>query len=296
MESANLQELFSGYSSLVPAPRPPLLTHECIPNTILDGNSYNNNNPYLMDQTLPCSRENENPWFNFSSNYQQQQQEQPNEHHLSNLYSCVQSPTSYGGFQGLSTGSNTNYYSNVFSSSTRNSTSTTSTLDLLSSSSLQAADPHLGLLSSGFNKKRALFGYVQDSIHNNSSNRVKRPLNSSSLAKKSNAHESKRSCPPLKVRKEKLGDRISALQRLVAPFGKTDTSSVLTEAIGYIQFLHDQVETLSMPYLGSSQSKPYQKLQPGSTQEDGAKPRPDLRSRGLCLMPLSWASFIHGYD
>lgn len=108
----------------------------------------------------------------------------------------------------------------------------------------------------------------------------------------------------MQVRKEKLGDRISALQRLVAPFGKvyiiyksklffflyiillsflsdseptnlsflmlkitpfahnlwlqfltisfsfvkknylfqTDTSSVLTEAIGYIQFLHDQVE------------------------------------------------------
>ena len=147
-----------------------------------------------MDQTLQCSREHENLWFNFSSNYQQQQeQEQPNEQHLSNLYSCVQSPTSYGGFQGLSTGSNTNYYS------TTTTTTTTSTLDLLSCSSLQAADPHLGLISSGFNKKRALFGYVQDSINNNSSNRVKRPLNSSSLAKKPNAHESKRSCPPLKV-------------------------------------------------------------------------------------------------
>ncbi|KAL0543375.1 hypothetical protein IC582_018470 [Cucumis melo] len=181
--------------------------------------------------------------------------------------------------------------------------------------------------SSAFNKNRALFGYahpqqqhhhhqVQDSINNNnspsnSSNktssssvaRAKRPMNSMSEPKKSNNPESKKSCstsrsscPPLKVRKEKLGDRISALQRLVAPFGKTDTSSVLTEAIGYIQFLHDQVETLSMPYLGSSQSKPYQKQQPGSIQEEGTKPRQDLRSRGLCLMPLSCASFIHGYD
>lgn len=342
MESANLQhqlqELFVGYSSLVSAPRTAPITHECNPNIILDGNSYNN--PYLVDQSLQCSsRENDqNVWFNFSSTYQQQ----PNEQQLSTLYSSVQSPASYGGFQGISAGSNTNYYTNnVFSSSSRNnnsnSSSSTSTLDLLSSSSfsssmgynLQAADHHhLDFLStpnysSGFSKNRALFGYgahqhhhVQDSINNNnspsnSSNktssssvaRAKRPVNSMSEPKKSNNPESKKSCstsrsscPPLKVRKEKLGDRISALQRLVAPFGKTDTSSVLTEAIGYIQFLHDQVETLSMPYLGSSQSKPYQKQQPASIPEDGTKPRQDLRSRGLCLMPLSYASFIHGFD
>ncbi|KAJ6398403.1 hypothetical protein OIU77_019246 [Salix suchowensis] len=53
-----------------------------------------------------------------------------------------------------------------------------------------------------------------------------------------------RSCLTLKVRKEKLGDRIAALQWLVAPYGKTDTASVLTEAIGYIQFLHDQVQVI----------------------------------------------------
>lgn len=135
-----------------------------------------------MDQSLPCSRENENLWFNFSSTYQQQ----PNEQQLSTLYSSVQSPASYGGFQGISAGSNANYYGNVFSSSSRNSS--TSTLDLLSSSSFSSsmgynlqADRHLDLLSApnystGFNKNRALFGYahqhhdqhVQDSINNNS--------------------------------------------------------------------------------------------------------------------------------
>ncbi|RWW64898.1 hypothetical protein BHE74_00027831 [Ensete ventricosum] len=52
-----------------------------------------------------------------------------------------------------------------------------------------------------------------------------------------------------KVRKEKLGDRITALQQLVSPFGKTDTASVLHEAIEYIKFLHDQVGVLSTPYL-----------------------------------------------
>lgn len=145
-----------------------------------DGDSYNNH--YLVDQSIPCSRENENenPWFNFSSTYQQ---EQPNEQQLSTLYSSLQSPASYGGFQGLSAGSNPNYYRN----------SSTSTLDLLSSSSfsssmgynLQAAHRHMDFLSnysSGFNKNRAVFGYahqnhhehVQDSMNNNNS-----PSNSS---------------------------------------------------------------------------------------------------------------------
>ncbi|KAG6480673.1 hypothetical protein ZIOFF_057258 [Zingiber officinale] len=55
---------------------------------------------------------------------------------------------------------------------------------------------------------------------------------------------------PLKVRKEKLGDRIAALHQLVSPFGKTDTASVLLEAIGYIRFLHGQIQALSSPYLG----------------------------------------------
>ncbi|URE11778.1 HLH [Musa troglodytarum] len=48
----------------------------------------------------------------------------------------------------------------------------------------------------------------------------------------------------LKVRKEKLGDRIAALHQLVSPFGKTDTASVLLEAIGYIRFLQGQIERL----------------------------------------------------
>ncbi|XP_073030272.1 uncharacterized protein [Primulina eburnea] len=55
--------------------------------------------------------------------------------------------------------------------------------------------------------------------------------------------------PTFKVRKEKLGDRITALQQLVSPFGKTDTASVLHEAIEYIKLLHDQVNVFSTPYL-----------------------------------------------
>ncbi|KAK7252080.1 hypothetical protein RIF29_35791 [Crotalaria pallida] len=76
--------------------------------------------------------------------------------------------------------------------------------------------------------------------------------------------------------KEKLSERIVALQQLVSPYGKTDTSSVLKEAMEYIGFLHQQVKVLSAPYLESSPSTRMQGIEPCS-----------LRSRGLCLVPVS---------
>ncbi|XP_061359342.1 transcription factor bHLH68-like [Gastrolobium bilobum] len=117
--------------------------------------------------------------------------------------------------------------------------------------------------------------------------------------------------PPLKVRKEKLGDRITALHQLVSPFGKTDTASVLLEAIGYIKFLQGQIEALSSPYLDNASKnmrnqqyvhgernsvfpeEPGQLLNDNGLKRKGApnqvaeeKPK-DLRSRGLCLVPVS---------
>ncbi|KAJ4841940.1 hypothetical protein Tsubulata_014012 [Turnera subulata] len=79
-----------------------------------------------------------------------------------------------------------------------------------------------------------------------------------------------------KERKEKVGERIVALQQLVSPCGKTDTASVLTEAMEYMQFLHEQVKVLSAPYLQSTPAS--QKQEPGQHS---------LRSRGLCLVPIS---------
>ncbi|XVE87344.1 hypothetical protein DITRI_Ditri18aG0110100 [Diplodiscus trichospermus] len=112
-------------------------------------------------------------------------------------------------------------------------------------------------------------------------------------AKKHRSSMSRSPCPILKVRKEKLGDRVAALQKLVAPFGKTDTASVLTEAIGYIQFLHDQVQTLSMPFMKSSKSKLYRLVQGGSNGEEGKQEQKhDLRSRGLCLVTESCAAYF----
>ncbi|KAL4566380.1 hypothetical protein LXL04_030495 [Taraxacum kok-saghyz] len=108
--------------------------------------------------------------------------------------------------------------------------------------------------------------------------------------------EPRASCAPFKVRKEKLGDRIAALQQMVAPFGKTDTASVLMEAIGYIKFLQNQVETLSVPYMKSAQKSKRLPIS-GAAMEDGnEEAKRDLRSRGLCLVPLSCLSYVtdHG--
>ncbi|KAG6477508.1 transcription factor bHLH110-like isoform X1 [Zingiber officinale] len=98
--------------------------------------------------------------------------------------------------------------------------------------------------------------------------------------------------PPFKVRKEKLGDRIAALQQLVAPFGKTDTASVLMEAIGYIKFLLDQVEKLSVPYMKSSGNKRSRTMIEASKEKTNIETKRDLRSRGLCLVPLSCTSYM----
>ncbi|XP_039010463.1 transcription factor bHLH153-like [Hibiscus syriacus] len=70
-------------------------------------------------------------------------------------------------------------------------------------------------------------------------------------------------------------EHIVALQQLVSPYGKTDTSSVLPEGMEYIQFLHEQVKVLSAPYLQTT---------PSNTQN---VEHYSLRNRGLCLVPVS---------
>nr|CAD1834410.1 unnamed protein product [Ananas comosus var. bracteatus] len=107
--------------------------------------------------------------------------------------------------------------------------------------------------------------------------------------KKARVQASSAQSPLIKVRKEKLGDRISALHQLVSPFGKTDTASVLLEAIGYIRFLQGQIEALSLPYLDSGSRNP-RHCDAAAYEE----PKKDLRSRGLCLVPVSFTLHVGG--
>ncbi|KAJ9558721.1 hypothetical protein OSB04_013335 [Centaurea solstitialis] len=83
--------------------------------------------------------------------------------------------------------------------------------------------------------------------------------------------------PSGKERKEKVGERIAALQQLVSPYGKTDTASVLLEAMEYIRFLHEQVKVLSAPYLHNNSTAQSQELDSYN-----------LKSKGLRLVPLSY--------
>ncbi|XVE80260.1 hypothetical protein DITRI_Ditri14bG0125700 [Diplodiscus trichospermus] len=99
-------------------------------------------------------------------------------------------------------------------------------------------------------------------------------------------NETPSTLPAFKVRKEKMGDRITALQQLVSPFGKTDTASVLSEAFEYIKFLHQQVSVLSTPYMKSGAPIQHQQTSEKS-KVDPEGPKQDLRSRGLCLVPVS---------
>ncbi|CAM8952144.1 hypothetical protein QQ045_017788 [Rhodiola kirilowii] len=98
------------------------------------------------------------------------------------------------------------------------------------------------------------------------------PICIKSVAPKRHKHKSHLSIST-KENKDKFGQRIAALQQLVSPYGKTDTASVLLEAMEYIQFLHDQVKVLSAPYLQCAQPVKMQAY--------------NMRSRGLCLVPVS---------
>lgn len=122
---------------------------------------------------------------------------------------------------------------------------------------------------------------------------------SDSIFKRPRLENSNSTLPTFKVRKEKLGDRITALQQLVSPFGKTDTASVLWEAIVYIKSLHEQVQKLSMPYMNKgpvnsaqgvnlqAQAQDQMDWSGSSDAKDTDEPTQDLRSRGLCLVPVS---------
>ncbi|KAJ9160076.1 hypothetical protein P3X46_025510 [Hevea brasiliensis] len=88
-------------------------------------------------------------------------------------------------------------------------------------------------------------------------------------------------------RSQKLSDKITALQKLVSPYGKTDTASVLQEASLYIKILQEQIQNL------------LQMLRSSSSCEEIDGRLLDLQSRGLCLFPISLIKKLsqeHSFD
>ncbi|CAM0944697.1 unnamed protein product [Alopecurus aequalis] len=119
---------------------------------------------------------------------------------------------------------------------------------------------------------------------------------------KKSKQEASTASPPKQVPKVKLGEKITALQQIVSPFGKTDTASVLFETIKYIKFLHEQVQLLSEPYTNASRNKlltlfqgncnnlPWGVVHAEVSHVEGEH---DLRERGLCLVPVSWTPEVY---
>ncbi|KAG4181260.1 hypothetical protein ERO13_A10G215668v2 [Gossypium hirsutum] len=87
-------------------------------------------------------------------------------------------------------------------------------------------------------------------------------------------------------RSQKLSDKITALQKLVSPYGKADIAPVLEEASLYIKLLHQHIQNLfQMP------RRSYNSLGAIHPPQETEK-KEDLRSRGLCLVPISFAQKV----
>ncbi|KAL6655581.1 hypothetical protein ACP70R_006407 [Stipagrostis hirtigluma subsp. patula] len=122
-----------------------------------------------------------------------------------------------------------------------------------------------------------------------------------------------------RLRRERIAERMKALQELVPNANKTDKASMLDEIIDYVKFLQLQVKVLSMSRLGgaaavaplvadmSSEGRGGAASGPGAgsdglavteqqvaklMEEDMGTAMQYLQGKGLCLMPISLASAI----
>ncbi|CAA3023111.1 transcription factor bHLH66-like [Olea europaea subsp. europaea] len=125
-----------------------------------------------------------------------------------------------------------------------------------------------------------------------------------------------------RLRRERIAERMKALQELVPNANKTDKASMLDEIIDYVKFLQLQVKVLSMSRLGgatavaplvadmSSERRSSNGTQTASSsnnnetmtvtenqvaklmEEDMGTAMQYLQGKGLCLMPISLATAI----
>ncbi|GJM87127.1 hypothetical protein PR202_ga03051 [Eleusine coracana subsp. coracana] len=125
--------------------------------------------------------------------------------------------------------------------------------------------------------------------------------------------------PPFgQLRRERIAERMKALQELVPNANKTDKASMLDEIIDYVKFLQLQVKVLSMSRLGGASAVAPLVANMSSEgngngngsengcsslrlteqqvaklmEEDMGSAMQYLQGKGLCLMPISLASAI----
>ncbi|XP_075488899.1 transcription factor UNE12-like isoform X2 [Primulina tabacum] len=128
-----------------------------------------------------------------------------------------------------------------------------------------------------------------------------------------------------RLRRERISERIKALQELVPSCNKTDRAAMLDEILDYVKFLRLQVKVLSMSRLGGAgavaqlvtdiplQSMEGETSEIGSNQyvwekwsneetenevaklmeEDMGVAMQFLQSKSLCIMPISLAALIY---
>ncbi|KAL2510758.1 Transcription factor UNE12 [Abeliophyllum distichum] len=128
-----------------------------------------------------------------------------------------------------------------------------------------------------------------------------------------------------RLRRERIAERIRALQELVPSVNKTDRAAMLDEIVDYVKFLRLQVKVLSMSRLGGAgavaplvteipitsveeeggeneRAQPaWEKWSNDGTERQVAKLMEEnvgaamqfLQSKALCIMPISLASVIY---
>ncbi|KAE8708139.1 Transcription factor bHLH7 [Hibiscus syriacus] len=128
-----------------------------------------------------------------------------------------------------------------------------------------------------------------------------------------------------RLRRERIAERIRALQELVPNVNKTDRAVMLDEIIDYVKFLRLQVKVLSMSRLGGAGAVaplvtdiPLSSVEDGSGEGGRSQPAWEiwssdgterqvaklmeenvgaamqfLQSKALCIMPISLATAIH---
>ncbi|XP_047335100.1 transcription factor UNE12-like [Impatiens glandulifera] len=128
-----------------------------------------------------------------------------------------------------------------------------------------------------------------------------------------------------RLRRERIAERIRALQELVPSVNKTDRAAMLDEIVDYVKFLRQQVKVLSMSRLGAAgavaplvtdipissvedesgeggRNQPaWEKWSSDGTERQVAKLMEEnvgaamqlLQSKALCIMPISLASAIY---